>query len=775
MIKVVTVRGLVQGIGFRPFIAELAEKLNIKGNVINKGGIVEIIAECDEDILERFIKLIYEKKPEGAIITRLEVNDYLENKTFSSFSIDKSSDYLDKKLPLIPSDLPTCKSCSNEFFNPKNRRYLHPFISCTACGPRYSIIEKIPYDRDSITMSKFEMCPECQKEYVTRGDKRRHAQTIACKSCGPKLTLKYFKADSFEVLAQDSEAMASAASLLKAGEIIAIKDIGGYHLACSPFDEKAIAALRLLKHREQKPFAVMFYDLKEVAKYCTYSNEEATALESPERPIVLIKSKNLLNEKVACKSPNIGAMLPCNPVQLYLTKEVGPLVMTSANCSGDFLNIDNNLMEEFISVSKIEMGILEHDRDIITPLDDSIEKVVLGRLQYIRRGRGITPNPLELKNGSPFMEDEKIFAAGGDLKASFAFIEDGRVYFSQHLGDLDNLSCIEEYKSSRNRMENLFGFNPKSFVCDLHPAYNSRRLLENEIKGKIIKIQHHKAHVASVVAENNLTGRVVGFAFDGTGFGDDSSVYGSEVFYWENCRIRNQEALERVASIEPLTLIGGNEGAKNCDAVAYALLKKTYAEAIEMGKLNLEELNLDTNRYKIVTSAIDNNINIIRSTSMGRLFDGVAAILDICHYNSYEGQAPVMLENIAVKAKAAYPIKIKLKPMEGRKCLDVTSLIFAIVEAKKKEVDVESIALGFIYAIADFVISLAGDYEDAKIVISGGTFNNRLLIERIINKLEENNLKVYLPVELPIGDGGLALGQAYLSLNQKLDENYSKA
>ena len=789
MNKKYTIKGLVQGIGYRPFVAKLAEELNIGGWVRNTGGIVTVMACGEAEKLAQFRQRLSSDVPTGGFVNSIEeenitdeilVDENIDDKSSVKFEVSgkhnkeycagfkilESDKDIKENLPLIPADIATCEKCKRELFDLANRRYHHPFISCTVCGPRYSIIEMLPYDRDTITMDDFEMCPSCQAEYKGKHDRRRHAQTIACKVCGPRLKFTSLKCKNADNIINsdnvdncvenynendlDGEITASL-KLISHGGLLAIKDIGGYHLACNPFDDKAVQAMRILKHREAKAFAVLFEDIEQIKRYCYVNEKEEELLKSPARPIVLVKRRvsivdnssapiREIAQNVYLTSPDIGAMLPCNPVQMMLVKECGPLIMTSGNASGDVLEIDNEQMEQWLQervdsgeLGDTPVGILSHDRRILRPMDDSVMKVIQGRQQFIRRGRGHVPNPI------PVDVEGEIFAAGGDLKSSFCYVKNGLAYVSQYLGDLESVSCQKFYMNEMMAMKRIFGFKPERIVADLHPGYFSRKVGEDLSKEKslpISHVQHHKAHVLSVIAEHNLKGPVLGFAFDGTGYGEDGTIWGSEVFAWDG-----KSSMERIAHLKPMKLIGGDEGAKNCDTILVGMLHEN----------GLDEL-IKSETAPIITAALDNKINTVISTSMGRLFDAVAAMLDICYYNSYEGQAPIELENRVSMSSRAYPLHIG---SDG----DTAELFTGIADALRKKVPVSEIARGFIEAVVNYVIEIALQQDIKQVVLSGGTFLNRILTEKVITELENQDFKVFIAEQLPPGDGGICLGQ----------------
>ncbi|MBQ8490638.1 MAG: carbamoyltransferase HypF [Pseudobutyrivibrio sp.] len=779
MIRKYTIKGLVQGIGYRPWVAKLADELNIEGYVRNTGGIVTVVAVGDEEQLAELKQRLSNNVPTGGFVTSIDDEEISGNEvklpSDHQFKIIESDSDVKANLPLIPADICTCDKCKEELLNPGNRRYLHPFISCTICGPRYSIIKSLPYDRDTITMVDFDMCPKCAKEYTGKLDRRRHAQTIACKECGPRLSFKQVSGEAevmdlsqlseqakklYTDLKLDNPEFARAIDVIAAGGILAVKDIGGYHLACNPFYEQAVAALRTLKHREAKAFAVMFADVKSVSSYCQVNLKEQALLESPARPIVLLKriydNNKPLAENVCLTSPQVGAMLPCNPVQILLAEILGPIIMTSGNASGDVLETDDDKMLQWLmdraSSGEMEdtpIAMLSHNRRILRPMDDSVMKVVCGRQQFIRRARGYVPSPISVDIPGEF------FAAGGDLKSSFCYIKNGLAYTSQYLGDMESVSCQHFYRNEKAAMEQIFGFNPNAVAVDKHPGYFSRKAGEEAAENanlKLTQIQHHKAHVAAVIAEHKLTGKVLGFAFDGTGYGDDGSIWGSETFLWDGI-----SEMTRIAHLKPMKLIGGDEGAKNCDTILTGMLHN-YG-------IQLPDANNDSMEQQLIKAAIDNNINTVTSTSMGRLFDAVSALLDICHYNSYEGQAPIELENIAVQAQEGYPLHIGV---DG----DIKVLFEDIVYAISNNVDKAQIARGFIDAVAGYIVAIAGNHKQElddknQVVLSGGTFLNRILLERVIIELESQGFNVYIAQQLPPGDGGICLGQAYLASRQQ--------
>lgn len=692
MTRKLTFHGIVQGIGFRPAAQRTAKDLEIKGQVKNSGGNVSLIISGSKQALDEYVRRLIALFD----IKKYETED-IDEIPFSDFEIVHSGN--DNRTPFLTPDLATCADCEKELRDKSDRRYRHPFISCVNCGPRYTIIKSLPYDRENITMSPFAMCDRCKTEYRSVYDRRCHAQTIACNDCGPKTNMPVEK----------------AAELLKQGKILAIKDIGGYHLACRTDSVISVNKIREIKGRETKPFAVMFSSLDEIKEYCKVNGKEEALLLSPARPIVLLEKTKDFDNSVCGDSDYIGAFLPCNPIQILLLDEVSPLVMTSANISGEPIITDDE------EIKKFGVAVLSHNREILTPIDDSVVCVTGGRTQFIRRARGYVPLTIEIDHKAA----RDTLCLGGDLKAAFAFHRDNYVFLSQYFGDLDDKAVYDCYKSNINRFAKLHGFKMEKIVSDAHPGYYSSNMFENTDR----KIQHHKAHTASVIAEHHLKGKVLGFAFDGTGYGDDGAVWGSEVFLFD------EKKISRVEHLKYVTMLSSDEVSKNA-------------------KLALD-CYLGGN--ELVDKAIENHIGVVLSSSMGRLFDAVCALLEIKHYNSYEGECACALESMAKKAEKAYSLTPSLDPIE----------VLNEIKTAKSKASAEELALGFHIMICDLIVRIAQKYKKqcgvSQIALSGGVFNNRIISARSIEKLEEKGFSVYINERVPCGDGGIALGQAYLS------------
>lgn len=687
MTKLLTFSGIVQGIGFRPTALRIAKALGVKGQVKNLGGNVELTITGNNKALDEFVQRL-------AVLFDIKgfESKTIEDIEFDSFKIVHSD--FDNETPFLTPDLATCRDCERELKDENNRRYRHPFISCINCGPRYTIMNTLPYDRENTEMSPFEMCDNCKKEYTKADDRRCHAQTIACNDCGPELSMS----------------IDNAVNLLNNGEVIAVKDIGGYHLVCRADMPDAVNKIRELKGRESKPFAVMFDSIDSIKNYCRVSDKEKELLLSPARPIVLLEKIKDLDYSISRDSDYIGAFLTCNPVQIMILDKVSPLVMTSANISGEPIIIDDD------EIKKFGVPVLSHNRKILTPIDDSVLAVNSGKAQFIRRARGYVPLAIDI--GIKAKCDTLLM--GGDLKAVFGFHRDKYVFLSQYFGDLEDSAVFDSYKNNIKRFSQLHGFSISKTACDKHPAYYSAGIYNADIK-----VQHHKAHIASVIAEHKLEGKVLGFAFDGTGYGDDGAVWGSEIILFDG------KTFERKEHLEYTKMLGSDEISKNADLA----------------------LDCYLGGNPIIDKAIENNINVIESSSMGRLFDSVSALLDIKHYNSYEGECATSLESCAKMAVRAFKMTPSLNPKE----------ILKQIKKAKNTASAESIALGFHLMLSELILNIADKYKIKQIALSGGVFNNRLLMGNTVKLLEKNGYKVYTNELVPCGDGCIALGQAYIA------------
>lgn len=714
--------GIVQGVGFRPFVAKIADRMDMKGTVLNIGGLVEITVTDTPQRIDAFVRAIEAEKPVPAEIVHIKrIKEPFQN--FEGFTISDSHRG-DDEAAMIPADLAVCPRCLEEMREPGNPRYRHPFISCMVCGPRYTIIDRIPYDRDNTTMEDFPMCDFCEGEYTDLHDRRYHAQTISCHNCGPVLSMP----------------IEEAADLLKAGEVIAFKSVGGYNLVCDPLNDGAVANLRRIKKREQKPFAVMFRDLEQVRQYCYISAEEEKLIASSARPILLLEHRPSQSREIR-KSRFIGSFLPSMGAQYLLLEQISPLIFTSANLSEMPMVKDDAEMERMLQREPLIKGIVSNGRRIQVRADDSVARVIDGQPQMIRRSKGYAPVPLYVNTGF----DGQILAAGGQLKNSFALTKGSFVYMSQYFGDMDSVENQKIYEENVERMADLFRVKPQLAVCDLHPLYYTTAYAE-KLGLPLLKVQHHHAHTASVMAEHDLAGKVIGVSFDGTGYGTDGAIWGGEFLLCEGADVQRMDHLRYVK------MLGGDssmkEGWKSAVSYLYAW-EHGYREQGDGIALDLSRIIEFAKKREdrcwpgeaLARKALKAGINTIESSSMGRLFDGVAALLGIKDRNDYEGQCAIMLEDAA-----AAPEKSEAGRLARQFHHQVAQLIL------------------------DTCIRIRAKEGASQVALSGGVFQNKLLMEESLALLRKNGFEPYYNISVSPNDGGIALGQAYIAMKQKEEE-----
>ncbi len=729
--------GIVQGVGFRPFVVKLAFLLGVTGTVRNSGGLVDITACGTAQQLDEFLERLLTEKPANALIVHHETED-IAYTGYDSFTILPSGE---AEGPVFVSpDLCVCEACLKELADEQDERFAHPFISCMACGPRYSIIEDAPYDRHTTTMRDFELCEDCAEQYGKREDRRYHAQTISCHRCGPYLIYRGADGETTH-----EAAFADAVRALRAGGVVAVKGIGGYHLCCNPFNQNAVLRLRELKRRELKPFAVMFPDMDAIREYAHVLPQEEALLSSPARPIVLLKQKvNNLAPEVCGDSRLLGALLPYTPLQVMLMRSVGPLVTTSANVSEEPIVKDDTSMLVWPGLD----GVLYSARRIAARADDSVAKVSDGRTQMIRRSRGYAPLPVILR-GKP---QGAVFAAGGQLKSTFCLASDRFAYVGPHIGDLDNDGCMTAYRESLERLQKLLRISPELAVCDMHPGYASTVMAE-ETGLPLLRVQHHHAHIASVMAEHGLEEPVIGVAFDGTGWGCDTAVWGGEFLVCRGNRF------ERAGHIKSVRFLGGDEGMK---------------DAVKSAMCYLHDAGLDAHicddRWPLIRAALDSGVNTHGNSGLGRLFDAASAVLGICAYNRYEGECAIKLENLASEAlergTAPVPMAFEVSDQNGILVADAAPVISVLAQSGGQSR--EALALGFHRAVADMAVDICVRLREqtgiSTAALSGGVFQNAVLLKDMMDKLAAKDFAVYINGEVPPNDGGISLGQAQIGL-----------
>lgn len=729
--------GIVQGVGFRPFVKRQADKHGLTGLVINCNGFVKIVVTGDEIAADLFSSEIISSPPKKASILKYSIKK-IGLQDYEKFTI-KESEKTENNIIFPAPDLPVCDYCITEILDKFNRRADYPLNSCTNCGPRYSIMEGNPYDRNTTVMKDFSLCQKCESEYNKISNRRFHAQTISCHDCGPIMKFVDEKNQQYT----KNSAIEMATSKLNQGGIIAIKGIGGYHLACSPFNSEAILRLRTIKNRDAKPFAVMFLNVEEIKEHCEVSTAEEKLLKSDIRPIVLLsRNNNYINESVYNSSRFLGCFIAYTPLHFLLIEKCGPLVMTSANISDEPIIFEDEKMLEF-SRNCLD-GVLYHDRRICTSLDDSVARVIGTKAQFLRRGRGITPLAINFSGN-----DKAIFATGGQLKSCFCLSKGEFVFQSQYFGDLDNINTLSIYTENYYRLKSLLEIQPEIVACDMHPFYETTAIAK-ETGLPFVMVQHHVAHIASVMAEHNLE-RVIGVAFDGTGFGDDGQIWGGEFF------LANEKVFSRMAHINYVDIPSSDLAMKNA--------------RISAGCFKLHSgLHPQNQTEEILKKAIDNSVNTIKTSSIGRLFDAVSSILGICCTNSYEGECAILLENSANVAilNDIEPLKLDFDIIiEDNIIINTKKLITAIISAVENGEKTESIALGFHDAVAEMIVRvcsvLSRQLGEKTVALSGGVFQNKILLEKAIYELEKSGFEVFINQLVPTNDSGIAVGQAYVA------------
>lgn len=747
--KSVHISGLVQGVGFRPFVYRLAVRNNICGWVENGNDGIRIHAEGFESNLNRFLAGLSEKAPEASQILDIIVHDadLTQNDTFK---IKASGDYSNEVTEISP-DIGLCDKCLADM-KLQAHRLDYPFINCTNCGPRFSIIKGLPYDRAKTTMEPFEMCPVCRKEYTDVLDRRFHAQPVACNDCGPNYELIHGK----ETYKGINIILSEAVSLIKSGKILAIKGMGGFHLACDATNELAVSLLRQRKNREGKPFAVMFRNLPDVRKFMEVSAEEATALISWRKPIVILKN-GINNFKLAYSVSNgfntTGVVLPYMPIHYLLFEhlDIPAIVLTSGNLSDEPVIIDNNEAIEFLG--PVADAFLIYNREIYNRTDDSVMMFTgsLGRL--IRRSRGFAPSPVNLP-----VEVDGIFAAGAELVNCFCLGKDRKAIMSQHIGDLKNLETLDFYTESLDRFLRLFRVKPSLVVCDLHPDYLSTRFAETyaAMNGDLplIRVQHHHAHLAACMAEHVLDEKVIGICLDGVGYGTDGHIWGFELML---CDLDN---FERINHLEYVPQPGGDKATLEPWRMALSYLYQYVDHDIERSDLSFIK-QIGYEKINIVKTAIINKINTPLTSSAGRLFDAVAAMTGICLYSAFHAEAPMRLENMIDPDETG---SYHFHPGET---IDPGPMIRDIVRDINNKVPPGKISTKFHRSVVNIIIqsaiNLRAESGINKVVLSGGTFQNRFIMTETENGLFKNNFKVFTPSLYPSNDGGIALGQLMIA------------
>ncbi|MBQ0038617.1 MAG: carbamoyltransferase HypF [Clostridiales bacterium] len=722
----IEVRGIVQGVGYRPFIHKLVRRRGLNGWVKNTSRGVELELEGAPDALRDFAETLRHDHPPLAVVESVELTPLGPAQGEEGFAIIPSTT-LSRRNTLISPDVAPCDDCLRELFDPNDRRYGYPFLNCTNCGPRFTIVKDVPYDRPYTTMSAFTMCPDCADEYGDIDNRRYHAQPNCCPDCGPQL--RYCDEKGDEV---GGEPLDAACACLRDGGIVAIKGLGGFHLACRCDDETVVQRLRERKHREEKPLAIMCRDAEAAKQFCILTEDEERVLTSFHRPIVLLKKKQPYTHLT--NNGFLGVMLPYTPLHHLLMQHFDALVMTSANLSDIPICKDND--EALRALRGIADGYLLHNRDIETRCDDSLLWVYAGREYFARRSRGYVPYPVTVEP-----DPRPILACGAEQKASFCVSEGNYAFPSGHIGDLKNLETLENYTQQIRHFERLFDIHPAMLVCDDHPDYLSTRYARERAKEEhlaLLSVQHHHAHMASCMADNRLEDECLGVIWDGTGLGTDGTIWGGEFF------AGGYESIRRMGTIRPIPLIGGDKAVGEIWRIAYAMRRD--CGLAQEGKPLMERM-------------LARKLNCPVSTGMGRLFDGVCAMLGLRQEVSYEGQGAVLLEAAAVDGEeGTYPIAWS----EGR-VFDWRGTVRAVAQEQARGVETGVIAARFMNTLVEMAAQQCRWMHEAtgfdRVVLSGGVFQNQYLLRRLPPRLMKEGLQVFCHSRVSCNDEGLSLGQ----------------
>jgi len=751
-IKIV-INGAVQGVGFRPFVFNLAKKMNLTGFVLNDSIGVTIEAESTEEVLKVFLLKVQSDKPSLAIISSFKFT-YLDLVDYDKFEIRKST--LNKEVSaFILPDIAVCNDCLKELYNPGDRRYLYPFINCTNCGPRLSIIESLPYDRPNTSMKIFDMCKECIEEYENPLNRRFHAQPIACPNCGPQLELLN---SSGEKLFNRNTALTEMVKKIRDGNIIALKGIGGFQLIVDAYDEDAVKRLRKRKLRSEKPFALMFHSIAGIKEFAAVSTLEEQLLISPQSPIVLlnriIKGNKIkrLAKSVAPGNPYLGIMLPYSPLHHLIMNELkSPIIATSANLSDEPICIDE--VDALSRLTDIADYYLVHNRPIVRQVDDSIAQIGMGREMIHRRARGYAPLPIQI-NKTNSNKTKSYLAVGGHLKNSIAVNNGKNIFMSQHIGDLSTVGAVNAFEKTVADFQLLYNINIEKTICDLHPDYVSTKYADEKF-AKVRKVQHHIAHLAACRAENDVDGDALSVCWDGTGYGLDDTIWGGEFF------ISNNNTFEHIGRLRQFHLAGGDKAVKDCRRSALGILYELF-EGDHAAIINVAQKYFHNSDLKLILQMLEKRVNTVQTSSAGRLFDGVSSLLNICQNTNYEGQAAMMLEFSADKSEQSfYPIAL----VDGNPIMvDWQPMIEYILKDLQNATPISIISARFHNTLVLSIVNFAEKISLEKILLSGGCFQNIYLLENTITKLRKNGFIVYWHQQIPTNDGGIAAGQLFYEL-----------
>ncbi|MBN1805186.1 MAG: carbamoyltransferase HypF [Sedimentisphaerales bacterium] len=759
----ILITGRVQGVGFRPAVYRLAQELSLSGFVYNDTRGVTIELQGEQQQIDEFLAGLKSDsdKPPVAEIKTCDVTEIPVIEAESSFVI-QSSDSRGTPSSQVTVDIATCRDCLAEMADKNDFRYGYPFINCTNCGPRYSIVKNIPYDRPNTTMSVFKMCDKCNAQYKEMSDRRFHAQPVACGQCGPAVQLTDNKGKTIET--ETEKVIAETARLLSDGKIMAIKGIGGFHLAVNAMNNKAVERLRKRKKRDHKPFAMMTDSIERIKKYAIVNEIAKNLLKSPQSPIVLLpqKENSSVAPSVAEGVNTYGFMLCYAPLHYLLFEQLSTLgidvlVMTSGNVSDEPLICENELALE--RLGDIADVFLMHNREIYRQVDDSIIHIIDEEPVLLRRARGYVPDPVFAVQSCR----REIFAAGADLKNTFCFAKQNQFICSEHIGDLEDAEVYRHYIDSIEHLRKLFEVEPEVIACDLHPGYFSTQHALSQTDKKVIKIQHHWAHIASVLAEHGMNESVIGIAADGTGYGTDGAVWGCE------CLIASLEKFERFGHLAYYRLPGADKAGKEAIRPVLGLLRKAYEDEFSIDKFRwlLKRIEPDTDKQRIIVEQIEKEINTVATSSLGRVFDAVAAMLGLGGYNNFEAQLPMALEAVIEnEVDESYDLELIKRTGEPLQ-LDLTEMIMQLIADVKERKAPGIISAKFHNCLAAGLLEMAKSARESTkldtVALSGGVFCNQYLIVRCIKLLKKDGFSVLFNTDIPSNDGGISLGQAAIA------------
>jgi hydrogenase maturation protein HypF len=770
--RLIRVRGIVQGVGFRPFVYNLGLELGLTGYVLNSSAGVTIEAEGEEAAVQKLIEALKQHPPPLAQINELTVAEMTPSGDRDFLIRESHSE--EGEFVLVSPDVATCGDCWNDFGDGANRRYGYPFTNCTNCGPRYTIIQDIPYDRPMTTMSRFTMCDDCRREYLDPTNRRFHAQPNACPVCGPGLALIASDGsfpEEHQYHSQDCSAIVHRArELLKQGKIVAVKGLGGFLLACDAENEEAVRLLRKRKRRSDKPFALMSRDLASVERFCEMSVEDRASLISQRRPIVVLphRTDSPISRATAPGNNTIGVMLPYTPLHylLFSDSPMDPsdftaLVMTSGNLSEEPIVTSNT--EAWERLRSVADWFMFHSRDIHMRADDSVVRTFAGTEHVLRRSRGYVPHPVNLG-----IEMREILAVGAELKNTFCLTKGSFAFLSQHIGDLENYETLTFFQETLANLKKLFRVEPQAIAYDLHPRYMSTHFAQQLPIAKKIGVQHHHAHVASCMAENHLKGKVLGVAFDGTGYGTDGKIWGGEFL------VADFAGFERAAHLRYVPLPGGDAAIRQPWRIALSYLRDTFGAD---GLPSLEFLkHVPAKELELVSAMLARNINTVETSSCGRLFDAVSSLINVRQEVNFEGQAAIELEMLCDPDEAgSYPFEI-VDGLEAQ--IDLRPTIDKIVRDLAAMTPKNAIASRFHNTVATFVVEVCRRMKSrtglSRVCLSGGTFQNIYLIRRSTQYLEDAGFAVFTHATVPPNDGGISLGQAVIANEILRNENVTR-